>query len=64
MYILENACRIQIDAQHGGELSLISPSILQGTAEVLKHATAGQGPGIAWPALLRKLDRESPGYRD
>jgi hypothetical protein len=31
---------------------------------VLKHATAGQGPGIAWPALLRKLDRESPGYRD
>jgi ribulose-5-phosphate 4-epimerase/fuculose-1-phosphate aldolase len=64
MYILENACRIQIDAQDGGELSLISPSILQGTAEVLKHATAGQGPGIAWPALLRKLDRESPGYRD
>ena len=64
MYILENACRIQIDAQHGGELSLISPSILQGTAEVLKHATAGQGPGIAWPALLRKLERESPGYRD
>ncbi|MFN5724426.1 MAG: class II aldolase/adducin family protein [Betaproteobacteria bacterium] len=64
MYILENACRIQIDAQHGGELSLISSSILQGTAEVLKHATAGQGPGIAWPALLRKLDRESPGYRD
>lgn len=64
MYILENACRIQIDAQHGGELSLISPSILQGTAEVLKHATAGQGPGIAWPALLRKLDRESPGYHD
>ena len=64
MYILENACRIQIDAQHGGELSLISPSILQGTAEVLKHATAGQGPGIAWPALLRKLGRESPGYRD
>ncbi|MBU6194134.1 MAG: class II aldolase/adducin family protein [Burkholderiales bacterium] len=64
MYIMENACRIQIDAQAGGELTMISPAILNGTAEVLKHATAGQGPGIAWPALLRKLDRESPGYRD
>ena len=64
MYILENACRIQIDAQSGGDLIPIAPHILEGTAQVLKTATAGQGAGIAWPALLRKLDRESPGYRD
>ena len=64
MYILENACRIQIDAQAGGELIPIAPAILEGTAQVLKTATAGQGAGIAWPALLRKLDRESPGYKD
>ena len=26
-------------------------------------ATAGMSPGqLAWPALLRKLDRENPGY--
>ncbi len=64
MYILENACRIQIAAQAGGELTLISPAIVKESAEVLQHATAGQGPSIAWPALLRKLDRESPAYRD
>lgn len=37
--------------------------MLQGMAEVMKTATAGQGAAIAWPALLRKLDRTDPGYR-
>ena len=65
MYTFENTCRIQIDAQAGGgELVHVDPRILQGLSEVMKTATAGQGANIAWPALLRKLDRESPGYRD
>jgi ribulose-5-phosphate 4-epimerase/fuculose-1-phosphate aldolase len=62
MYTFENTCRIQIDAQGGGELVQIDPRILQGMAEVMKVVTAGQGAGIAWPALLRKLDRVDPGY--
>ena len=64
MYIFENTCRIQIDAQAGGELVTVDPSILQGLGEVMKTATAGQGPEIAWPALLRKLDRLDPSYQD
>jgi ribulose-5-phosphate 4-epimerase/fuculose-1-phosphate aldolase len=64
MYTFENACRIQIDAQAGGELVEVDPRILQGLAQVLKTVTAGQGAQIAWPALLRKLDRTSPGYRE
>ena len=64
MYTFENACRIQIDAQAGGELVTVDPSILQGLGEVMKTATAGQGPEIAWPALLRKLDRLDPSYQD
>ncbi|HSV34440.1 MAG TPA: class II aldolase/adducin family protein [Ramlibacter sp.] len=64
MYTFENACRIQIDAQAGGELVTIDPRIMQGLAEVLKTVTAGQGANIAWPALLRKLDRENPGYAE
>jgi ribulose-5-phosphate 4-epimerase/fuculose-1-phosphate aldolase len=64
MYTFENACRIQVDAQAGGELVHVNPAILQGLAEVLKTVTAGQGAGIAWPALLRKLDRVDPSYRD
>ncbi|MEY4711288.1 MAG: hypothetical protein RIS88_738 [Pseudomonadota bacterium] len=64
MYNFENTCRIQIDAQAGGELVTIDPAILQGLGEVMKTVTAGQGPEIAWPALLRKLERLDPSYKD
>jgi len=57
MYTFENTCRIQIDAQGGGELIQIDPRIQQGLAEVMKTATAGLGADLAWPALLRKLDK-------
>jgi ribulose-5-phosphate 4-epimerase/fuculose-1-phosphate aldolase len=63
MYVFENACRIQIDAQAGGELVHVDPAILQGIAQVMRTATAGLGGAIAWPALLRKLERMDPGYR-
>jgi ribulose-5-phosphate 4-epimerase/fuculose-1-phosphate aldolase len=63
MYVFENTCRIQIDAQAGGELVHVNPVILQGMAQVMKTATAGLGAGLAWPALLRKLERLDPSYR-
>jgi ribulose-5-phosphate 4-epimerase/fuculose-1-phosphate aldolase len=63
MYILESACQIQVTAQACGPLVMIPSSITDNMAEVMKVATAGQGPGIAWPALLRKLDRTDPSYR-
>ncbi len=63
MYTFENTCRIQIDAQAGGELVQVDPRILEGLAQVMKTVTAGQGAGIAWPALLRKLDRVDPSYK-
>lgn len=64
MYTFENTCRIQIDAQAGGELVQVDPRILEGLAQVFKQVTAGQGANIAWPALLRKLDRLDPSYRN
>ncbi len=64
MYTFENTCRIQIDAQGGGELVQIDTAILGGMAQVMKTVTAGQGANIAWPALLRKLERTDPGYKD
>ena len=63
MYTFENTCRIQIDAQAGGELVYVDPRIMQGMEQVMKTVTAGQGAGIAWPALLRKLDRVDPSYK-
>jgi hypothetical protein len=29
----------------------------------MKTVTAGQGANIAWPALLRKLDKTDPSYK-
>ena len=63
MYNFENTCRIQIDAQSGGaELIQIGPAPMAANANAMNIATAGQGSALAWPALLRKLDRENPGY--
>jgi ribulose-5-phosphate 4-epimerase/fuculose-1-phosphate aldolase len=64
MYTFENTCRIQIDALAGGsELTQVDPRILAGMADVMRVATAGQGAQIAWPALLRKLERSDPSYK-
>ena len=47
----------------GGELTQVDPRILAGMADVMRIATAGQGAQLAWPALLRKVERLDPGYR-
>ncbi len=63
MYVFENACRIQIAAQAGGgELVHVNPKILDGVAHAMKVQTDGLGGAFVWPALLRRLDRENPGY--
>ena len=63
MYFLESACRIQIDAQAGGEVNLIGSAPMEANRNAMKMATGGQSAAnLAWPALLRKLDRENPGY--
>ena len=65
MYILESACRIQILAQSGGTaLRLVPGPIVDGVAAQLDAVTVGQGAQLAWPGLLRKLDRIDPSYRD
>jgi ribulose-5-phosphate 4-epimerase/fuculose-1-phosphate aldolase len=64
MYIFESACQIQLAAQAGGgELRMIAPEILGGTAESMKVQTSGLGGAFAWPALLRKLERVDDSYR-
>jgi ribulose-5-phosphate 4-epimerase/fuculose-1-phosphate aldolase len=63
MYLFESTCRIQVDAQAGGEVIHVLPAILQGMAEVMRTATVGMGADLVWPALLRKLERMDPGYR-
>ena len=65
MYFLETACQVQVAAQSGGsELILIDQSIVDGTARTLATATKGMFGGIAWPALLRRMDRKDPSFRE
>ena len=63
MYTFENTCRIQIDAQAGGELHHVQKSVIDLNATIMKVATAGQGAALTWPALLRKLDRIDESYK-
>jgi ribulose-5-phosphate 4-epimerase/fuculose-1-phosphate aldolase len=65
MYVFEAACTIQIRAQSGGgELIPIAAPILSGIRAAAHQVTRGMGGALAWPGLLRKLDRVNPGYAE
>lgn len=65
MFVLQRSCEIQIQAQSTGtELRPIPNVILQGIKAQAEQVTRSLGGALAWPGILRKLDRESPGYKD
>jgi len=65
MYLMEAACMIQVRAQAGGgELVSIAKPIQDGIQAAATQVTRGLGGALAWPGLLRKLDRVNPGYAD
>jgi ribulose-5-phosphate 4-epimerase/fuculose-1-phosphate aldolase len=65
MYVLESACQIQVLAQAGGNALLsVGAPVLEGVKASVDAVTKGLGGKLAWPGLLRKLDRRSPGYRE
>lgn len=66
MYNFESACQIQVTAQAGGELVQVDPRIIDGVGAAVRTqagGTGGFGGALAWPALLRKLDRLDSSYR-
>ena len=67
MYFLERACEAQVHMLAAGRDGLNNPN--QGVAEKVEQQSRPEGMGalaqtLAWPALLRKLDRIDPGFRD
>jgi ribulose-5-phosphate 4-epimerase/fuculose-1-phosphate aldolase len=65
MYTFESACTIQLRAQAGGgELVPIDPRIIATAQQQAQAVTASAGGALAWPALLRKLDRIDRSYRN
>lgn len=64
MYVFETACAIQVRAQAGGgPLTTIDPRIVAGARAQARAVTRGLGGALAWPGLLRRLDRLDPSYR-
>jgi ribulose-5-phosphate 4-epimerase/fuculose-1-phosphate aldolase len=65
MYVFEATCTIQVRAQAGGgELVSVDPRIIAGAAQQQVAVMRGLGAGLVWPGLLRKLDRDRPGYAE
>jgi ribulose-5-phosphate 4-epimerase/fuculose-1-phosphate aldolase len=65
VYTFESACMIQVRAQAGGgDLVAIDPRIIASAQHQAATVTNAALGALAWPALLRKLDRIDPSYRD
>ncbi|MBN8808834.1 MAG: class II aldolase/adducin family protein [Sphingomonas sp.] len=67
LYFLERACEAQVHMLAAGKDNLNNPP--QGTEEKVAVQSAPGGMGmlaerLAWPALLRKLDRIDPSFRN
>ncbi len=64
MYMLQRACEIQIMAQSGGgELIHLPAPYVAAIQTQAKAVLNNVGAGLAWPGLLRKLDRTDPSYK-
>ncbi|MEK6806272.1 MAG: class II aldolase/adducin family protein [Pseudomonadota bacterium] len=65
MYVFEATCTIQVRALAGSrELIPVAQPILDGVQAAAKQVLRGMGGALAWPGLLRKLDRIDPSYKD
>ena len=67
LYFLERACEAQVMMLSAGRENLNTPP--QGTPDKVKSQTPPGGTAmvanaLAWPALLRKLDRTDPSFRN
>lgn len=64
-YSLQKACTYQVRAQSGGaELCRANQGIPQMMADIVLPSFDGPFGDLAWPALLRRLDRIDPGYKN
>ena len=64
IYVLERACETQVAAQAGGGvLRQVPEPIVRGIRAQARQVTAGLGGKLAWPALLRRLNRLDPSYQ-
>ena len=64
MYMLERACEAQIAAQAAGAVLEAPAEAAAKTDAIARAGLPIVGRQLAWPALLRRLDRVDPGWRE
>ena len=66
LYRLERACQVQLDAMAAGRLHLIDPEVVaHSNRETDRFLESEAGVGeLEFQALMRRLDRIDPSYRD
>jgi ribulose-5-phosphate 4-epimerase/fuculose-1-phosphate aldolase len=61
MYFLERSCEMQVAAQGGGPLRIPHDHV-QDVVEQQSQGLSVVADKLVWPGLLRRLDRQNPGY--
>lgn len=65
MFVMQRACEIQLMAQATGKpLTPIPSQILAGIRAQASEVTRAAGGQLAWPGIMRKLDRIDPSYKE
>jgi ribulose-5-phosphate 4-epimerase/fuculose-1-phosphate aldolase len=64
MHYLERSCEIQVAAQGGGALALPAQAVIDATVATAQGVGDAGFGRIGFAALVRRLDREDPSYRD
>ena len=62
MFYLERACKQQVMALSAGRDNVLLAPVASVNEVRSQVGVGGLGGGLAWPACLRKLDRNLPGY--
>ena len=65
LFFLERACTMQIKALSGGsELNMVSEDVIELVTDQGQMASEKGIGNLAWPALMRKLDKLDSSFRD
>lgn len=69
LYRLERACQVQVDAAAAGTLNLLSDNVIKASAAGLEsgasmHADVSPVGALEFAAMMRRMDRVDPGYRE
>ena len=65
IYLLERACTMQVRTRAlGGTLCATAEPVIEKNAALARSGMGMLAQQLVWPALLRKLDRTDPSFRD